>query len=448
MKTIFSNSKIINEIENGSSTNNDKTDPNKESTNINSSVNLPNKENSLSKSRLNSDTSTGKKNNNSIDSNISTNITENFQENLRRITEIINNSYVKSAEETNQIINLQKKLHELRTSNKPVNKEDLYSLIRNKESDVKITTSESNKDKSDKNEVPSIETNEGNQVTNSTSQTMLSNENKDQSNTTSSTTDNNNNNSNENNENNKKNENKENNENNENKENINDNNNDNNDNNKLNESLNMNSNEYDNNNKNNFDNNSNKENYRNEPVNKRDESFRNMNSDEFNNDINNSDNNSYGGSQENETIIKDTDSITSPYKNSKKKKFGLKLKNIVKKSKSFIDSTEGNTSKASLISPTSSIQKSSSTVIDENEIKDYGKPGIKRNNSILSRKTSKILNITNFKHKDKDKDKDKEKVILEKVSTPYSIPYENSFDIDQLITLSPCEDSKGNNERS
>jgi len=110
-----------------------------------------NKENSLSKGKVNSNSDVGSKRMyNTESNNLSTNITENFRENMKRITELINNSYNKSVEEENQIMNIQKKLHELRSSNKPVNKDDIYSLIRGSESEQKIGSADSVKKLQDK----------------------------------------------------------------------------------------------------------------------------------------------------------------------------------------------------------------------------------------------------------------------------------------------------------
>ncbi|ORX81829.1 hypothetical protein BCR32DRAFT_293048 [Anaeromyces robustus] len=146
LKAIASGSKYESD-NNKEPENNDKSDHDrKNSMNKTSSTNI-NNEKSLSINKINNENENlSNRNLYSIDSNnLSTNITENFRENLKRITDIINNSYNKSIEEENQIINLQKKLHELRSSNKPVNKEDIYSLIRRNDNEQKSNSSENYK---------------------------------------------------------------------------------------------------------------------------------------------------------------------------------------------------------------------------------------------------------------------------------------------------------------
>ncbi|OUM66798.1 hypothetical protein PIROE2DRAFT_5895, partial [Piromyces sp. E2] len=131
---------------------NDKPDRSKDQFFHGISSSSMNKENSLSKGRINSIGDVGSKRNNIDSNNISTNITENFRENMKRISELINNSYNKSIQEENQIITIQRKLHDLRSSNKPVNKDDIYSLIRRGESEQKIGSVDDIKKLNDKSE--------------------------------------------------------------------------------------------------------------------------------------------------------------------------------------------------------------------------------------------------------------------------------------------------------
>jgi len=390
--------------------------------------------------------------------NLSTNIAENFRENMKRISELINSSYNKSIEEENQIINLQKKLHELRSSNKPVNKDDLYSLIRGNDSEQKIdsldkklnehSTSKStieemidNKDenmndklttdpnktlnkKSDSNIVlPHMEEGSKQEISefkNSKESISTKVENIKKINENDSVNHDHVSHSNKN-------------------INNNINNNDNNSNKNI-----------SNNNINNNDNNSNK-NISNNNINNNDNNNIIINNNSSNSSIsisNRENNNEFSKHNllfENKDILyeeeSDNENVMSfnTHETSQMKKFGNKFKKIIKKSKSFTDKRELNALKNSTCPtlPSHYLLKSPSNVSSDNESIIKKKP-------TLARRASKLLNLNNLKNiRSKEKDNKTEENI-----SPLNIPNDNlhdNHDISYYISLSENNPTKENN---
>ncbi|ORX44642.1 hypothetical protein BCR36DRAFT_124248 [Piromyces finnis] len=417
--------------ENKETHDNDKSDSSKDKIYHGISSSSLNKENSLSIGKINNSNEINSKRIYNIDSNnLSTNITENFRENMKRITDLINNSYNKSLEEENQIINIQKKLHELRSSNKPVNKDDIYSLIRGTDTEQKADSNNNIKMTNDKsNNQENILVYENNNkesnykacnksidLVEKTSITDSNNIERNRSYTNEDKTSNV--------ENDKDIDIKNNIENSDKHDNYNSNINNNN-NNTNNKSSNCNCN-IDNNNKSsncncNIDNNNNVE---------------------INNDSNNKINSNNSIHENNLDILmfsdNENDDVNSYSNNgTMKKKFGNKFKTLLK-SKSFTDKREMNSTKNLVYNFKNQYPNNQSNItITENEIKESP---VKRKPS-LARRASKLLNINNiksFRNKERENNKIDENV------SPISIPNDNNhenYDISYLISLSQCDES-------